>query len=479
MGVFSNPFRRKSEGLPPWAALDQETLRISAAMQHVQQHGNLDAFPGGQNEKLALMLTASRQGLVTWNREHQRYELTNLGHERLGMREALRDPGSPDLPRSSPGSGRRFALGTGTMVAGIAGLLVGATAMALIAGNSSKTPSRDREAVTASVQPADPKSADEGTTSHTQTTAQPAEQQQASQNPAVAPNPAVPSATPPSRPNQTAAKPQPPNANPPPATATPPQPDTSQAPAAPHPQQAENAAGSPVQAPSSPSQSATPAKSGQPASANDSQPVGNAQAGRAAAKAGVGSGSGNEGSRSQASADHSLAGGADASDPHSGSHGSSPSSTAETKPSPASKRPAAGHTATHKAQPRERATAAEQSGYGQQGQSSSQQSTVTNEKSSGKTAKSRNRQEARQAAREKRRSDRSRREYAKEDSGEPSDGMMFRRYENGPPVLVMPRREYERRLREEDRPQGYAYENPPFGYRDRPRGFGPFDWLFR
>ena len=57
---FWQTFRRKSDGLPPWAALDQEALRISAAMEHVQEHGNLDAFPGSQNEKLALMLTASR-----------------------------------------------------------------------------------------------------------------------------------------------------------------------------------------------------------------------------------------------------------------------------------------------------------------------------------------------------------------------------------------------------------------------------------
>src|SRR5436190_803738 len=126
MGVFSNPFRRRSEGLPPWAALDQETLRISAAMEHVQQHGNLDAFPGGQNEKLALMLTASRQGLVTWNREHQRYELTGLGRERLGLRRALQDAGAPasapvrPAPAPAPAAtaaapaGRAFALGSGT-----------------------------------------------------------------------------------------------------------------------------------------------------------------------------------------------------------------------------------------------------------------------------------------------------------------------------------------------------------------------------
>src|SRR5438105_14911652 len=102
MSFFSRAFRRKSDGLPPWAALDQESLRISAAMEHVQDHGNLDAFSSNQNEKLALMLTASRQGLVTWNRTTGRYELTSLGRERLGMRHALREPGGPmNLPPRS------------------------------------------------------------------------------------------------------------------------------------------------------------------------------------------------------------------------------------------------------------------------------------------------------------------------------------------------------------------------------------------
>ena len=68
MSFLSKAFRRKSEGLPPWAALGHESLRISAAMEHVEKHGNLDDFPGNQSEKLALMLTASRQGLVQWNR---------------------------------------------------------------------------------------------------------------------------------------------------------------------------------------------------------------------------------------------------------------------------------------------------------------------------------------------------------------------------------------------------------------------------
>jgi hypothetical protein len=159
MRFLSKPFRRKPDDLPPWAALDQESLRIGAAMEHVQDHGNLDSFPASQNERLALMLTASRQGLVMWDRAGERYELTSLGRQRLGMRRALQESGGPmNLPPSSAGSpmnlppasavpaGRFLALGSGTIMAGIAGLAIGAAAMTLLPG-ASKLPQRDRAAV--------------------------------------------------------------------------------------------------------------------------------------------------------------------------------------------------------------------------------------------------------------------------------------------------------------------------------------------
>jgi hypothetical protein len=160
MRFLSKAFRRKPDGLPPWAALDQESLRIGAAMEHVQDHGNLDSFPGSQNEKLALMLTARRQGLVMWDRARERYELTSLGRQRLGMRWALQESGGPiNLPPASASSpmnlppssaapaGRFLALGSGTIMAGIAGLAIGAAAMTLLPGSSSKLPQRDRAAV--------------------------------------------------------------------------------------------------------------------------------------------------------------------------------------------------------------------------------------------------------------------------------------------------------------------------------------------
>jgi len=98
MSLLSRAFRRP-ERLPAWATLDQEALRISAAMDHVEQHGNLDGFPGSQGEKVALMMTASRQGLVSWNREKERYDLTSLGREHLGMH---RIPAAPPRPPRAP-----------------------------------------------------------------------------------------------------------------------------------------------------------------------------------------------------------------------------------------------------------------------------------------------------------------------------------------------------------------------------------------
>jgi YARHG domain len=146
--------RKKSDGLPPWAARDEETLRIDAAMEHLQDHGNLDSFPGRQNEKRALMMTASRQGLVTWNRAARRYELTSLGCERSGLRRALRESNPPMKPPPAPTSaGKRSALGSGTIMAGIAGVVIGAAAMALLPGGSSKQLPRKQPTLAAATMP--------------------------------------------------------------------------------------------------------------------------------------------------------------------------------------------------------------------------------------------------------------------------------------------------------------------------------------
>ena len=154
MSFMSNRFHKKSDGLPQWAALDQEALRIGAAMEHLQDHGNLDSFSGSQNEKLALIMTARRQGLVTWDRKMGRYELTSIGRERSGMRRALRRSDGPtNPPPASAGSGKGWMLGSGTIVAGIAGAAIGAIAMALLPGSSSKQLPREQAAMATATKP--------------------------------------------------------------------------------------------------------------------------------------------------------------------------------------------------------------------------------------------------------------------------------------------------------------------------------------
>jgi hypothetical protein len=75
----SGLFRRQALGLPTAAALDEEGLKIGAALAWITHHGNLEDFPGSRNERMALMATAIRRGLAAWDRGRDRYKLTKLG----------------------------------------------------------------------------------------------------------------------------------------------------------------------------------------------------------------------------------------------------------------------------------------------------------------------------------------------------------------------------------------------------------------
>jgi hypothetical protein len=72
-------FRRQASGLPTAAALDEERLKIGAALAWIHQYGNLEDFPGSRSERMALMTTAIRRGLAAWDRGQNRYKLTKLG----------------------------------------------------------------------------------------------------------------------------------------------------------------------------------------------------------------------------------------------------------------------------------------------------------------------------------------------------------------------------------------------------------------
>lgn len=76
---LSRVFPQGSSRVPPSTALDEDQLRIGAAMAWINRRGNLDDFPSSRSERIALMTTAVRRGLVAWDRGHDRYKLTLLG----------------------------------------------------------------------------------------------------------------------------------------------------------------------------------------------------------------------------------------------------------------------------------------------------------------------------------------------------------------------------------------------------------------
>jgi len=89
------PASKSSQPTGPRSA-GVEAFRIGAAMEHIKARGNLDGFPADRGERLALVSTATRQGLVSWNKSRGKYELTGHGHRHLralrrGERNALRE----------------------------------------------------------------------------------------------------------------------------------------------------------------------------------------------------------------------------------------------------------------------------------------------------------------------------------------------------------------------------------------------------
>jgi len=76
-------FHRKSWTTDAVNVLDEERLRIGAALTYLKEQGNLDGFPARRNERMALMATAERRGLIVWDRNRERYEVTRLGESAL------------------------------------------------------------------------------------------------------------------------------------------------------------------------------------------------------------------------------------------------------------------------------------------------------------------------------------------------------------------------------------------------------------
>jgi hypothetical protein len=130
MRILSRASRPPTSGLPSWATIDEEALRLAAALEHVDRHGNLDGFSETQSGKLALMATATRRGLLTWNRDASRYELTSLGRQHLGVR---RNPASPP-PATAAASHLQVRLGSpfspGALITSAACVVLGVAVMA-------------------------------------------------------------------------------------------------------------------------------------------------------------------------------------------------------------------------------------------------------------------------------------------------------------------------------------------------------------
>jgi hypothetical protein len=65
---------------------------ITPVLEHVRDHGGIQGFPGGRQERLALMKAAQEQGLIVWNKAFLRYDLTTFGQRRLAAfgRESMR-----------------------------------------------------------------------------------------------------------------------------------------------------------------------------------------------------------------------------------------------------------------------------------------------------------------------------------------------------------------------------------------------------
>src|SRR5215475_9538101 len=85
---------------------------IDAMLRHLGWGQDLRNFPGTASEKLALVQTAGRRGLIVWRRGRGRFELTSIGWSEL-------------TPR------RRFTLTT-VMSAAAIGATVGAVAQAVL-----------------------------------------------------------------------------------------------------------------------------------------------------------------------------------------------------------------------------------------------------------------------------------------------------------------------------------------------------------
>ncbi|MGA2127235.1 MAG: hypothetical protein ABSG76_13900 [Xanthobacteraceae bacterium] len=98
--------------------MEHEARRIRAALEEIDQLGNLRSFAGARHEKLALFITLRERGLVAWKRTCGQYELTLAGRKWL-----MNHGGTPERRRS-----RAAAIGAMLGAAVLAGVWFSADA---------------------------------------------------------------------------------------------------------------------------------------------------------------------------------------------------------------------------------------------------------------------------------------------------------------------------------------------------------------
>jgi hypothetical protein len=63
---------------------DDVVRRINAALDHIDKHGDLVAFSSStEAERQTLISAATAQGMLTWNVELKRYELSKIARKWL------------------------------------------------------------------------------------------------------------------------------------------------------------------------------------------------------------------------------------------------------------------------------------------------------------------------------------------------------------------------------------------------------------
>jgi len=104
---------RRLVALPERSALDEESLRLGAALAVIKQRGDLVDLAGSRTDTLALITTAVKRGLIAWDLSGERYDLTALGEAHL---EAYRPAGAA-APTPNPAAASSATATAGAAIA--------------------------------------------------------------------------------------------------------------------------------------------------------------------------------------------------------------------------------------------------------------------------------------------------------------------------------------------------------------------------